>query len=401
MPAATVPCQYKTGKTLGSGTYAVVKEAVHIKTGRYYACKLINKKLMEGREYMVRNEIAVLKRISSNHANIVTLHDYFETSNNLYLVFELCTGGELFDRICAKGNYYEADAAALIRTIFRAVKYLHAQGVVHRDLKPENLLFRTKAENADIMIADFGLSRVVEEEKFHLLTEICGTPGYMAPEIFKKTGHGKPVDVWAMGVITYFLLCGYTPFDRDTQQEEMEAIIAGDYKFEPEEYWMNVSQTARDFVRKCLTVDPAERPTSEEALEHRWLADDSPHFVENAQGNPTNLLPYIQKQFDAKKTWRKAFNSLTAVKMFTANKPNLSPAAQAFAPQLAEYKKESERESIGEEFTVTHYGNSDPERTPEGGVSPSSSEFNRSPPASPHQPLAAAMAKMSIDKPEQ
>jgi serine/threonine protein kinase len=95
------------------------------------------------------------------------------------------------------------------------------------------LIFRTKKEDADIMIADFGLSRVMEEEKFHLLTEVCGTPGYMAPEIFKKTGHGKPVDVWAMGVITYFLLCGYTPFDRDTQNEEMHAIMAGDYKFEP------------------------------------------------------------------------------------------------------------------------------------------------------------------------
>lgn len=137
----------------------------------------------------------------------------------------------------------------------KAVQYIHDSHIVHRDLKPENLLFRTPAEDADIMIADFGLSRVMEEERFHLLTEICGTPGYMAPEIFKKcmwchrpmsryrltsylfiycaAGHGKPVDIWAMGVITYFLLAGYTPFDRENQQQEMEAIIAGDYKFEP------------------------------------------------------------------------------------------------------------------------------------------------------------------------
>ncbi|KAJ8700896.1 Calcium/calmodulin-dependent protein kinase type I, variant 2 [Pleurotus ostreatus] len=187
MAPSTVPCQYRTGRTLGSGTYAIVKEAIHIKTGKYYACKVINKKLMEGREHMVRNEIAVLKRISSGHANVVTLHDYFETTHNLYLCFDLCTGGELFDRICAKGNYYEADAAGLIRTIFKAVKYIHDAGIVHRDLKPENLLFRSPAEDADIMIADFGLSRVMEEEKLSLLTEICGTPGYMAPEIFKKS----------------------------------------------------------------------------------------------------------------------------------------------------------------------------------------------------------------------
>ncbi|KAJ3474869.1 hypothetical protein NLI96_g12212 [Meripilus lineatus] len=399
---ATVPCQYRTGKTLGSGTYAIVKEAIHIKTGKYYACKVINKKLMEGREYMasVRNEIAVLKKVSSGNRNIVTLHDYFETAHNLYLVFDLCTGGELFDRICAKGNYDETDAASLVRTIFTAVKYIHDAGIVHRDLKPENLLFRTKKEDADIMIADFGLSRVMEEEKFQLLTEICGTPGYMAPEIFKKTGHSKPVDVWAMGVITYFLLCGYTPFDRDTQQQEMEAIIAGDYKFEPEEYWANVSSTAREFVSECLTIDPASRPTCEQALKHRWLASDSPHFVEDQDGRATNLLPYIQKQFDAKKAWRKAVFSITAVKRMSAFKTSgLSAAAQEFAPHLQQYKDESEKEIVDEDRSVVYYDGT------EDGGSPSSP---RSPPQSPRSPVApnkdnadnlvSAMSKVAVEE---
>ncbi|EJF59860.1 Pkinase-domain-containing protein [Dichomitus squalens LYAD-421 SS1] len=357
MAPATVPCQYRTGKTLGSGTYAIVKEAVHIKTGKYYACKVINKKLMEGREYMVRNEIAVLKKVSKGHRNIVTLHDYFETAHNLYLCFDLCTGGELFDRICAKGNYYEEDAAALVRTIMGAVKYIHECGIVHRDLKPENLLFRTKDEDADIMIADFGLSRVMDDEKFHLLTEICGTPGYMAPEIFKKTGHGKPVDVWAMGVITYFLLCGYTPFDRDTQQQEMEAIIAGDYRFEPDEYWSNVSQTARDFVSECLTIDPTSRPTAAEALKHKWLASEQPHFVPDPQsssGRPTNLLPQIQKAFDAKKTFRKAVFSMIATKRMSLL-AGLSPTAQTLSEHIAQFKEESEKEQVDEGRSVTHY----------------------------------------------
>lgn len=131
-PPQTVPCQYKTGRTLGSGTYAIVKEAVHITTGKYYACKVINKKLMAGREHMVRNEIAVLKRVSAGHPNICQLVDHFETAHNLYLVFDLCNGGELFDRICNKGNYYERDAAGIIKTITSAVKYLHDQGIVHR-----------------------------------------------------------------------------------------------------------------------------------------------------------------------------------------------------------------------------------------------------------------------------
>jgi len=357
MPNATVPCQYRTGKTLGSGTYAIVKEAIHIKTGKYYACKVINKKLMEGREHMVRNEIAVLKRVSSGNPNIVTLHDYFETSHNLYLCFDLCTGGELFDRICAKGNYYEADAAGLVRTIFKAVKYIHAAGIVHRDLKPENLLFRTQAEDADIMIADFGLSRIMEEEKLNMLTEICGTPGYMAPEIFKKTGHGKAVDVWAMGVVTYFLLAGYTPFDRDTQQLEMEAIIAGDYKFEPKEYWANVSVTAKNFVTECLTIDPASRPTAAEALKHKWLADDTPHFVpdpESPSGGPTDLLPHVKRAFNAKQLWKKAAFSIRAVNRMTAlAHHSLGPDVMTLSETLKKYKEESAKE-VMENASIMH-----------------------------------------------
>jgi serine/threonine protein kinase len=354
----TVPCQYRTGKTLGSGTYAIVKEAVHIKTGEYYACKVINKKLMEGREYMVRNEIAVLKKISSGHKNIVTLHDYFETAHNLYLCFDLCTGGELFDRICAKGNYYEGDAADLVRTILRAVKYIHDRGVVHRDLKPENLLFRTKAEDADIMIADFGLSRVMDQDKLTVLTEVCGTPGYMAPEIFKKTGHSKPVDIWAIGVITYFLLCGYTPFDRETQAEEMEAIIAGDYKFEPVEYWANVSETARQFVRDCLTIDPASRPTADEALAHPWLASERPHFVpdpESPTGGPTDLLPQMQRAFNARKTFRKAVLGMMAMRRLSVA-ANLLTSEQVnkLGLDVRQYKKESELEDLSEGQDVQH-----------------------------------------------
>ncbi|KAF8169795.1 calcium/calmodulin-dependent protein kinase [Pholiota molesta] len=364
MPA-TVPCQYRTGKTLGSGTYAIVKEAIHVETGKYYACKVINKRLMEGREHMVRNEIAVLKRVSSGHPNIVTLHDYFETAHNLYLCFDLCTGGELFDRICAKGNYYEADARALVRTIFVAVQYIHDSGIVHRDLKPENLLFRTEAEDADIMIADFGLSRVMEQEKLNQLTEICGTPGYMAPEIFKKTGHGKPVDVWAMGVITYFLLAGYTPFDRDSQQQEMEAILAGDYKFEPEEYWQNVSATAKAFVRTCLTIDPVQRPTAAQALEHKWLADEKPHFVPDpsrADGGPADLLPNVKKAFNAKQLWRKATSTIKAVNRMTLLAHVEVSGHAKIREEVNKYKEESARENL-ENADVTYQVSTDSKTT--------------------------------------
>ncbi|RYP18260.1 hypothetical protein DL767_009866 [Monosporascus sp. MG133] len=288
------PCQYKVGKTLGAGSYSVVKECV-------------------------RNEIAVLKKVSMGHQNILTLVDYFETMNNLYLVTDLALGGELFDRICRKGSYYESDAADLIRATLSAVAYLHDHGIVHRDLKPENLLFRTPEDNADLLIADFGLSRIMDEEQFHVLTTTCGTPGYMAPEIFKKTGHGKPVDIWAIGVITYFLLCGYTPFDRDSDFEEMQAILNADYSFQPTDYWRGVSDHAKDFIRRCLTVDPNRRMTAHEALSHAFVApwnlgpdaDGGDHQPPGA--GQTNLLPTVKKNFNARKTLHAAIDTVRAI----------------------------------------------------------------------------------------
>ncbi|KAH8199420.1 hypothetical protein TruAng_006415 [Truncatella angustata] len=304
------PCRYKVGKTLGAGSYSVVKECVHIDTGRYYAAKVINKRLMAGREHMVRNEIAVLKKVSMGHQNILTLVDYFETMNNLYLVTDLALGGELFDRICRKGSYYESDAADLIRATLSAVAYLHDHGIVHRDLKPENLLFRTPEDNADLLIADFGLSRIMDEEQFHVLTTTCGTPGYMAPEIFKKTGHGKPVDIWAMGVITYFLLCGYTPFDRDSDFEEMQAILNADYSFQPADYWRGVSDHAKDFIRRCLTIDPSKRMTAHEALSHAFVAG----FNLSPDGDKgQNLLPTVKKNFNARRTLHAAIDTVRAI----------------------------------------------------------------------------------------
>jgi len=246
------------------------------------------------------------------HQNILTLVDYFETLNNLYLVTDLALGGELFDRICRKGSYYESDAADLIRATLSAVAYLHDHGIVHRDLKPENLLFRTPEDNADLLIADFGLSRIMDEEQFHVLTTTCGTPGYMAPEIFKKTGHGKPVDIWAIGVITYFLLCGYTPFDRDSNLEEMQAILIADYSFTPIEYWRGVSLQARDFIKRCLTIDPTQRMTAHEALSHAFVAGEQPGR-DGKDGKGSDLLPVVKKNFNARRTLHAAIDTVRAI----------------------------------------------------------------------------------------
>ncbi|KZZ94409.1 calmodulin-dependent protein kinase [Moelleriella libera RCEF 2490] len=263
------------------------------------------------------------------HQNILTLVDYFETMNNLYLVTDLALGGELFDRICRKGSYYESDAADLIRATLSAVAYLHDHGIVHRDLKPENLLFRTPEDNADLLIADFGLSRIMDEEKFHVLTTTCGTPGYMAPEIFKKTGHGKPVDLWALGVITYFLLCGYTPFDRDSDFEEMQAILNADYSFTPVDYWRGVSSHAKDFIRRCLTVDHTTRITAHEALQHAFVA---PSAGQPSDGAGENLLPTVKKNFNARRTLHAAIDTVRAINKLREAQHNLMDGARSNEP---------------------------------------------------------------------
>jgi len=269
----------------------------------------------------------------------------------VYLVTDLALGGELFDRICRKGSYYESDAADLIRATLSAVAYLHDHGIVHRDLKPENLLFRTPEDNADLLIADFGLSRIMDEEQFHVLTTTCGTPGYMAPEIFKKSGHGKPVDLWAIGVITYFLLCGYTPFDRDSNLEEMQAILAADYSFTPLEYWRNVSVTARQFIKRCLTIDPTQRITSHEALQHPWIAGPS------TDRGDEDLLPTVKKNFNARRTLHKAIDTVRAINQLRAGGMGMMDGALSKNPQQQQGNASSARNMAPPEQQPKEEGN--------------------------------------------
>ncbi|KAI8901071.1 kinase-like domain-containing protein [Globomyces pollinis-pini] len=310
-------CEYKTGKTLGQGSYAVVKEAVKIKTGERFACKMISKKLMKGKEHMILNEIEVLKKISQGHKSIVTLHDYFETPNNLYLVLDLCTGGELFDRICETGHFYEKDAADIIKTVLDAVSYLHKLNIVHRDLKPENLLFRSRDPDSDLMIADFGLSKIIDDGDGFLKTT-CGTPGYMAPEILEKSGHGKPVDIWAIGVMAFFLnrLSGYMPFESESQAKEYDNILNAKFTFDPV-YWDEISKEAKSFISSTLRVNPSKRLTVDEALNHPWLVDAN-------FGSCKDLLPAVKSGFNARKMFRKAIDVVKAVNKLSAS--NLLPS---------------------------------------------------------------------------
>ncbi|KAI9336755.1 kinase-like domain-containing protein [Obelidium mucronatum] len=306
------PCDYKTGKTLGQGSFAVVKEAIKLSTGEKYALKVINKKHMKGRENLVRNEVGILQKVSKGHDHIVTLYEYFETPNSLYLVMDLCTGGELFEWIMEKGTFFEEDAAEIIRTVVDCVAYLHSQNVVHRDIKPENLLFRSKNSLNQLMIADFGLSKSIDpDNNAFLLQSTVGTPGYMAPEILRRQGHGKPVDMWAIGVMTYFLLCGYFPFDIVVTGSQfsngMDRVLRADFAFEPTEYWRDISLDARDFISRLLRLNPDERMTAADALNHPWMT-----YAPLERVRTVDLLPNVGREFSKKSTLRKGASAKAA-----------------------------------------------------------------------------------------
>eukprot|EP01092_Planopodium_desertum_P003606 TRINITY_DN16666_c0_g1_i4.p1 TRINITY_DN16666_c0_g1~~TRINITY_DN16666_c0_g1_i4.p1 ORF type:complete len:278 (-),score=68.07 TRINITY_DN16666_c0_g1_i4:70-813(-) len=204
-----------------------------------------------------------------NHRNIIKLKAVFEDPKKVYLVMELVTGGELFDRIVEKGSYSERDAAVLVAKIVDAIANLHEQKIAHRDLKPENLLLKSKKSDTSVKIADFGLSRMIDEKA--MMQTACGTPGYVAPEVLKATGYGEEVDMWSIGVIAYILLCGFPPFYGDTIPEIFEQIMAADFEY-PDDYWKGISKSAKDFINKLLVVDPKKRLTARDALSHPWLA---------------------------------------------------------------------------------------------------------------------------------
>ncbi|KAI8999611.1 kinase-like domain-containing protein [Gaertneriomyces semiglobifer] len=231
---------YKTLKVLGEGTFGIVKEAIYTPTNRHVALKSIRKRSLDSPEDVacaVKREMSVLQGV--RHPNIIALLDWFETKDKWYLVFDLATGGELYDRIASKGKFTEKDAARIIYTILEAVAFLHSKGIVHRDLKPENLLYRDTSPDADLLIADFGVANFVHGDE--LLKTLCGSPMYAAPEIIKRSGHGKPADLWSIGIITYCVLAGYPPFDfAEDFPDLMDAICGARFKFDSP-YWDNIS----------------------------------------------------------------------------------------------------------------------------------------------------------------
>ncbi|XP_061114528.1 calcium/calmodulin-dependent protein kinase type 1B isoform X1 [Conger conger] len=291
--AKDISAVYELKEKLGEGSFSEVRVAQHRRSLRLVAVKCIHKRALKGREALLENEIAVLRKI--HHENIVSLEETFETPTKLYLVMTLLTGGELLERILERGNYTEKDASRVIQQVLEAVRYLHQLGVVHRDLKPENLLYESPLEDSKIVISDFGLSKMEEQG---VLTTACGTPAYVAPELLQQMTYGREVDLWALGVISYILLCGYPPFYHDNDTQLYRQIIKAEYEFDSP-YWDYISESAKDFISHLLQKEPETRYNCEQALQHSWISGGEA-LEKNIHDS---VSEQIQKNF-AKSQWK-------------------------------------------------------------------------------------------------
>lgn len=267
MPAVQIKKVFSIGSKLGTGGFAVVRKCKRRADGVVFALKVINKKNLDKDDLVIlESEVNIMRQVT--HPNIIKLYNIFDSRSKMCLVLELLEGGELFDRIIEKGHFSEADASRSFVQMVEALAYLHSKQIVHRDLKPENLLFSTKAADASIKLIDFGLAGSCKDGP---LKTPCGTPNYVAPEILRRSKYGTQADMWSIGVILYIILCGFPPFydENDDLGRLYRKIKRAEYDM-PSPYWDNISENAKDLVKKLLQPDPKKRITADKALQHAW-----------------------------------------------------------------------------------------------------------------------------------
>ncbi|KAE8721850.1 Calcium-dependent protein kinase 5 [Hibiscus syriacus] len=262
---------YTLGRKLGQGQFGTTYLCTEITTGVEYACKSISKRKLISKEDVedVRREIQIMHHLAG-HKNIVTIKGAYEDTLYVHIVMELCSGGELFDRIIQRGHYSERKAAELTKIIVGVVEACHSLGVMHRDLKPENFLLVNKDDDFSLKAIDFGLSVFFKPDQ--VFTDVVGSPYYVAPEVLLKH-YGPEADVWTAGVILYILLSGVPPFWAETQQGIFDAVLKGHIDFDSDP-WPLISDSAKNLIRKMLCSQPSERLTAHEVLCHPWICEN-------------------------------------------------------------------------------------------------------------------------------
>lgn len=297
---------YDLKERLGKGQFAIVYKAVNKKSNAIVAAKVMQKSALTPEDIAALAVEVRAMELLSEHPNFVKYYDFYDEKDHFFLVMELITGGELFDRICEKERYTEREARDLVRQLVEAIAYAHSRGVVHRDLKPENILLKSRTDDTSIKLADLGFAKVISSQN-PMMTTPCGTPGYVAPEILSGKPYTSKVDIWSLGVIFYILMCGYPPFasERDDQRELFAMIKEGRYSFDPRE-WGSISEGAKDLIRNILVVDPARRYTAEQILAHPWMRADATAIPDVALGATIDQL----KRFNARRRLKSAINTV-------------------------------------------------------------------------------------------
>jgi len=298
---------YKMWRTLGTGSFATVVSAIHKQDQTRWAIKCINKASLSPEDNeALSTEVQILESVS--HPNVVHLKEVFDTPKVFYMVMEIMKGGELFDKVVEKEHYTEDEARKAVEQIAEALQYCHELKIVHRDLKPENLLYQDDSLESPLKIADFGLAKLVSNGS--MMNTACGTPGYVAPEILKGKEYGMEVDLWSVGVIVYILLCGFPPFYDDNNAALFEQIKAGDFEF-PSPYWDEVSDSAKDLVKKLLNTDPKKRYTCKDVLNHPWIKGETDASKKSLMGAQLEL-----KKFNARRKFKMGINAAKALAAF-------------------------------------------------------------------------------------
>ena len=271
----SMSCGYTIEEEIGRGAFSTVYRITDNKSNVKLAGKRIIRSLLSLDDFLsVKSEVGILS--SLRHPNIVKLHDYIETKNELWIILDLADGGDVYDRIAKKGYYTELEARNMAKMLLETVDYIHSSGIVHRDLKPENLLLISNTSDVVIKICDFGFADKVADLIFPY-QDVCGTPNFVAPEMIRRQKYKTKPDIWALGVIFYILLAGYPPFYSKNERALFRKIKIGKYVFHPE-FWTDISHDAKDFITKMLCVEIDKRWTAKQLLDHPWIKMDENEF---------------------------------------------------------------------------------------------------------------------------
>ncbi|XP_007258790.1 calcium/calmodulin-dependent protein kinase type II subunit gamma isoform X15 [Astyanax mexicanus] len=366
--------EYQLYEELGKGAFSVVRRCVKKSTGQEYAAKIINTKKLSARDHQKLEREARICRLLK-HPNIVRLHDSISEEGFHYLVFDLVTGGELFEDIVAREYYSEADASHCINQILESVSHIHQHDIVHRDLKPENLLLASKMKGAAVKLADFGLAIEVQGDQ-QAWFGFAGTPGYLSPEVLRKDPYGKPVDIWACGVILYILLVGYPPFWDEDQHKLYQQIKAGAYDF-PSPEWDTVTPEAKNLINQMLTINPAKRITADQALKHPWVCQRSTVASMMHRQETVECL----RKFNARRKLKGAIlTTMLVSRNFSACKSLLNKKSDGVKPQTNNNKNSVVSSSSTKDSSISSTAPMEPQTTvvhnPADGIKGSTESCN-------------------------